>query len=123
MELAKNAGLPEKSNGHDEIVSPWQPSFLSDDRSSLQGVWKLLDNSPGVTPRGNHGNEVSKFQARESSSTADSFTVKIQPSHMQSKPERFKPVLSIIATGKWKPSQVNGKKNYNVRDEDVREGL
>ena len=58
-ELAKNAGLPEKSNGHDDMVSSWQTSFSSDNRSSLQDVWKLLDeDSTGVSPRGNHGNEV-----------------------------------------------------------------
>ncbi|XP_028416257.1 coiled-coil domain-containing protein 57-like [Dendronephthya gigantea] len=124
-ELAENAGLPETSTGRDDIVSPWQPSFSSDDRASLQDVWKLLDeDSPGFTPRGNRGGEVSKSQLRESSSTTDSFTVKGQPSHVHLKPECSKAALSAKAAGKWTPSQVKAKiRNYNIRDEDVREGL
>ena len=125
-ELAENAGLPEKSNGHDNMVSQWQSSFSSGDRSSLQDVWKLLDeDSPGVTPRGNDGNKVDKSQVPEESfSTTESFTVKGQPSHVQPKPESSKPALSVKAAGKRKPSQVKAKiRNYNIRDEDVREGL
>ena len=70
---AENSGVQAR----DEIISPWQPSFSSDDRASLQEVWKLLDeDSPGVTPRGARVDEVSARVARDSSSTAGSFTVK-----------------------------------------------
>ncbi|XP_028415547.1 uncharacterized protein LOC114538619 [Dendronephthya gigantea] len=62
-ELAEKAGLPESSTVRDDLVSPWQPSFSSDDRASLQDVWKLLDeDSPGLTHR---RDKVSKSQLRE----------------------------------------------------------
>ena len=107
---------------HDDI-SPWQPSFSSDDRSSLQEVWKLLEeDSLGSTPH--ETREVREGHARNRSSTPDSLTVKGQPSHVQVKPETTKPALSAKAAGKWKPAQAKAKiRNYNMRDEDVREGL
>ncbi|XP_028416406.1 coiled-coil domain-containing protein 57-like [Dendronephthya gigantea] len=112
-ELAEKAGLPESSTVRDDIVSLWKPSFSSDDRASLQDVWKLLDeDSPGLTHR---GDEVSKSQLRESFSTTDSFTVKGQPSHVHLKPECSKAALSVKAAGKWTPSQVKAKiRNYNI---------
>jgi hypothetical protein len=118
---AENSGLQVQA--HDDVTSQWRPSFSSDDRSSLQEVWKLLDeDSPGFTPR--ETREVRGRQMRERTSTPDSFTVKGQPSHVQVKPETTKPALSAKAAGKWKPAQAKAKiRNYNVRDEDVREGL
>ena len=120
----ENSGV--KAKARDNINSPWQPSFSSDDRSSLQEVWKLLDEeSPGQSPRDMQTRrETHEIRGRQASSSTDSFSVKGQPSHVQTKPEITKPVLSSKAAGKWKPAQAKAKiRNYNIRDEDVREGL
>ena len=117
-----NSGVQVEAQKHDDVVSPWRPSFSSDDRSSLQDVWKLLDEeSPALTPREAHeirGHHVS-------SSSTESLKVKGQASHVQVKPEPVKSSLSAKAAGKWKPT-TQGKakiRNYNIRDEDIREGL
>ena len=122
---AENSGVQVQA--HDDIISPWQPSFSSDDRSSLQEVWKLLDEeSPGQSSRemATPGEKHEVRGRHASSSTTDSFTVKGQPTHVLSKPETTKPALSAKAAGKWRPAQAKAKiRNYNIRDEDVREGL
>ena len=121
---AEATGLQVSAKIPDDVISPWQPSFSSDDRSSLQEVWKLLDeDSPGFSSREIH--EVRRGHARERSSTPDSLTVKGEPSQVQVKPESTKPALSAKAAGKWKPAPPPKAKirNYNMRDEDVREGL
>lgn len=103
----------------DDVTSPWQPSFSSDDRLSLQEVWKLLDEeSPaGLTPR-----VIRDKHARESSS--DGFTVKGHQSEVLVKPEISRPVLSAKAAGKHKLSKPKARiRNYNIQDEDIREGL
>lgn len=115
------------SSSHDEkLVSPWQPSFSSNDRSSLQEVWKLLDeDSPAITPRVFREDEevsgpLKSSRPAGSSSTSESFTVKGRPTGMQPKPAADKRMLSTKAAGKWKPSQQKAHvRNYNIKDNDI----
>lgn len=108
-----------------KAASPWRPSFSSDDRSSLQEVWKLLDEeSPGLTPRGIRVDEEVSIPLKSSrragsSSTSGSFTIKGQPRNFQPKPSTDRRMLSVKAAGRWKPSQQKAKvRNYNIKDEE-----